>query len=170
MGNLAIYKVNNKALNNGKQIDYSDPIAILNKDLKEVTISDYEEDPSLYPGRKICLRCNRITTDTSNLPENVLHIIGDNVYVETKTLTDNQRNKLLTVCINDQFIIEHGNLIEAIKEAILNGNDRRTALAKVVNETEKISKTEIYFALDVLEGGLWKMTKGHHNSKVYSLL
>lgn len=170
MKNPAIYKVNDKALNNGEQIKHSGIITILNKELREVAISDCQKNAGQAQGCKVCVRGNSSTIDTSNLPENIIHIIGENVFVETETLTDKQRDELFKDIVQDQMAIEDENIVEAVKEAILNGNDRKTALAKVVYENTGEFKRTIYIVLEGLEGKLWRMTRGPHNSKVYSLL
>ena len=162
--------VNAEALNNGKQTKHSYTITILNKELGGITISYCQKNAGQAQGWKFCLRATSSTINTSNLPENIVHTIGENVFVETKTLTDKQLKELLTDHLFDQYVFEHENIIRAIEETILNGNVRRTALAKVVGKTEGISKTTFYQVLDALEGGFWRMTRGSHNSKVYSLL
>jgi hypothetical protein len=162
--------VNAGALNNGKQTKHSDIITILNKELREVTISDCQKNGGQAQGYKLCVRGNSSAIDTSNLPENIIHIIGEDIFVETKTLTDKQLHILLSESLSYETAMTNKNMIETIKEAILNGINKKSALVKVVRKNTGDYKKTIYNVLDSLEGKLWKVTSGPHNSKIYSLL
>ncbi len=99
-----------------------------------------------------------------------IYIANDNALddgMQTEKLTVEQLREILTGSVFDDFVQEHRNIVAAIEKAMLNGNVRRTALAKAVNKTEGISKTACYRVLDALEGAFWTMTPGSHNSKVY---
>ena len=56
MKSPAITKVNDKALNNGKETIYSKSITIFNKQLKKVTLSDILEDTRLAQGYRVYVR------------------------------------------------------------------------------------------------------------------
>jgi archaellum biogenesis ATPase FlaH len=81
MKNLAIYKVNDKALNNGLQTIYVEIIAIFTKHLKEVTLSDIQDDAGLAHGCKVHVLLSGNVTDISGPPESIIHIIGEDVFV-----------------------------------------------------------------------------------------
>jgi len=83
MKNLAIYKVNNKALNNGLPTIYEESITILNKNLKEVTVTDILEDVVQAHGCNVHVQLNGSAPDPSSPPESIIHIIGYDVIVET---------------------------------------------------------------------------------------
>jgi hypothetical protein len=151
-----------------KQSSHLDIITGLNNNLKEVTLDDIRENPG--QGFMVCMRYNSITSAKINLPENIIHISGEHVFVETETLTKQQLRILLDESLSYQIAMENQNMLEAIKEAILNGKNKKTALVKVVREHTGDQKETIYDVLDILEGKLWKVASGPHNSKIYSLL
>ncbi len=151
-----------------KQSSYLDIITCLNKNLKEVTLDDFRENPG--QGDMVCIRYNSITSAKINLPENIIHISGGRVFVEAKTLTEQQLHILLDESLCYRIAMENKAMIDAIKGAILNDISRKSALVKVVREQTGDSKTTIYYVLDSLEGKLWKVASGPRNSKIYSLL
>ena len=65
MKSPAIYKVNDKALNNGKQAIYSKSITILNAELQEVTLNDILENAGKARGYRVYVRDDIISIDTS---------------------------------------------------------------------------------------------------------
>ena len=84
MNSLSIYKVNDKAINNGKQTICSKSITILNTELQEVTLNDILENAGQAQGYKVHVRDDIISIDTSKPPEGIIRIIGEDVFVETE--------------------------------------------------------------------------------------
>jgi len=80
MNSLSIYKVNDKAINNGKQTICSKSITILNTELQEVTLNDILENAGQAQGYKVHVRDDIISIDTSKPPEGIFRVIGE-VYV-----------------------------------------------------------------------------------------
>ena len=101
MKSLAIYKVNNKALNNGKQTIYSKSITILNKQLKEVTLSDILENTGQAQGYRVYVREDSIKIDTNNPPESTIHIIDGDVFLEAESYNYHLNPKLDNSAISD---------------------------------------------------------------------
>lgn len=165
-----IYTISDKTLKNGRLTVNLDVVTILYKELIEVVISDYQENADQHCGCKIFLRCNSSTIDTSNYPEDTIHIIGENVFVELEALTDKQQTELLNNRDQNFLVIIFENLVEAIKETILNGINKKTELSQEVHELTGESKYIIYHVLDLLGGEHWRMTRGPNKSKIYSLL
>ena len=84
MKNPATYKVNDKALNNGKQTIYSNSITILNKELKEITLNNILEYAAQAQGCRVYVRLDGNTLDTSKPPESIIHVIGKDVFLESE--------------------------------------------------------------------------------------
>ena len=82
--NPVIYKVNQKALNNGKQTIYSKSITILNTELQEVTLNNIIENAGKAQGCRVYVKEDSISIDKSNHPVSIIHIIGEDVFVETE--------------------------------------------------------------------------------------
>ena len=78
------YKVNDKALNNGKQTIYSKSVTILNKELTEVTLSGILENAGKAQGFRVYVQEDSIPVDTNNPPKNIIRIIGEDVFVESE--------------------------------------------------------------------------------------
>ena len=107
-------------------------------------------------------------------PEVIFQIDKDlpypDLFASVRVLSGQQAKQLLADRAQDQLILEHPIIIQTIKDAILNGNQLRTALAGEVRDNTGEWLKTIYRVLDELEGKLWKMTKGPNNSKIYTLL
>jgi len=101
MKNPATYKVNDKALNNGKQTIYSKNIIIFNKKLKEVTLNNILENISQAHGYRVYVREDSIKIDTSSRPESIIHIIGEDVFVESENNNYHLNPKLNYSAISD---------------------------------------------------------------------
>jgi hypothetical protein len=101
MKNPAIYKVNDKALNNGKQTIYSKSITIFNKELKEVTLNNILENVGQAHGYRVYVREDSIKIDTSSPPESIIHIIGEDVFVESENYNYHLNPKLDYSAISD---------------------------------------------------------------------
>ena len=86
------------------------------------------------------------------------------------TLSDKQAAELFNDIKQDQFAIDHEEIVETIKETILDGTNQRTALAKAVCWVTEVYRRTVYSVLDEYEGKLWKMTRGRNKSKVYSII
>jgi hypothetical protein len=70
-----------------------------------------------------------------------------------------------------QFAKDHEDIVETIKETILYGINKRTALVQRVYEgLGRYYRHTIYNVLDELEGNFWKVTKYPDRSKVYSII
>lgn len=92
------------------------------------------------------------------------------LFNSVRTLTDKQALEFYSERRHAQLAIDHKVVIETIKEAILNGVYRRTALLNEVRDNTGEYKHIICRVLDELEGKQWKMTPGSRNSKVYSII
>ena len=114
MKSPAIHKVNNKALNNGKQTIYSESITILNKELKRVTLNDILKNTGQAQGCRIYVQDDSITIDTNNPPENIIHIIGEDVFVEAENQNYHLNPKL------DYSAISDTKNIAAIEKNVVN--------------------------------------------------
>ena len=114
MKSPAITKVNDKALNNGKETIYSKSITIFNKQLKRVTLSDILEDTRQAQGYRVYVREDSIKIDTSNPPESTIHIIGGDVFVEAENYNHHLNPKL------DYSAISDTKNIAAIEKNIVN--------------------------------------------------
>ena len=115
MKSPAIYKVNDKALKNGKQTIYSESITILNKELKEIKLNNILENVGQAQGYKVhVLDKSSITNNTDKLPENIIHIIGYDVFVEAENCNYHLNPKL------DYSAISDTKNIAAIEKNIVN--------------------------------------------------
>jgi hypothetical protein len=114
MKSPAITKVNDTALNNGKETIYSKSITIFNKQLKRVTLSDILEDTRQAQGYRVYVREDSIKIDTSNPPESTIHIIGGDVFVEAENYNHHLNPKL------DYSAISDTKNIAAIEKNIVN--------------------------------------------------
>ena len=101
MKNLAIYKVNDKALKNGLPTIYNESLVIRNKKLKEITLNDILEDAGQAQGCRVYVQVNGSTIDTSIPPKSIIHIIDEDVFVETKNYNYQVNPKLDYSAISD---------------------------------------------------------------------
>ena len=101
MRNLAIYKVNDKALTNGLPTIYVESIAIFNKDLKEVNLSDILQDAKRAQGYGVYVQVNGNVPGTAILPEGTIHIVGNDVFVESENYNYHLNPKLDFSAISD---------------------------------------------------------------------
>lgn len=105
----------------------------------------------------------------------VIFQIGKNLpypelFNSVHALSGQQAEQMLEERSQDQLIQNYPNIVQAIKDSILNGDDLRTKLAfKVRDNTGEQLKT-IYRVLDELVGKLWLVTNGPNNSKNYTLI
>ncbi|OUR79635.1 hypothetical protein A9Q83_04355 [Alphaproteobacteria bacterium 46_93_T64] len=115
------------------------------------------------------------TKKQSNVKAEVTFQVGigltyPELFNSVRTLTDKQADELSKEIKQDQLVTDHEFLIMEIAQSILNGINKRTALAKTVHETTRNSKSTIYNVLDKLEGKLWTLAQGPRNSKVYFII
>jgi hypothetical protein len=128
MKNPAIYKVNDKTLNNGKQTIYSKSITILNTELQEVTLNNIIENAGKAQGYRVYVRDDIISIDTSKPPEGIIRIIGEDVFVETENYNYYLNPKLDFSAFSDT------KKIAEIEKSVANSN--------YVTSTETIPKGE----------------------------
>ena len=114
MKSLAIYKVNSKALNNGKPTIYSQSINIFNKELNGLTLNNILKNAGQADGYKVYVQDGSITIDTNNPPENIIHIIGGDVFVEAENQNYHLNPKL------DYSAISDTKNIAAIEKNVVN--------------------------------------------------
>jgi hypothetical protein len=114
MKSPAIYKVNDKALNNGKQAIYSKSITTLNTELQKVTLNNILENAGKAQGCKVYVQHNGNTIDTSNRPEGIIHIIGDDVFVEAENYNYHLNPKF------DYSVISDTKKIAEIEKSVTN--------------------------------------------------
>jgi hypothetical protein len=154
------YKVNDKALNNGKQTIYSKSVTILNKELKEVTLSGILENAGKAQGFRVYVQEDSIPVDTNNTPKNIIHIIGDDVFVEAKKYNYHLNPKF------DYSAFSDTKKIAEIEKSIANTN--------YVTSSETIAKGEwtVVFAkpnqwatLTILATTTQKITNGETNGE-----
>ena len=110
----SLYRVNNKAINNGKQTIYSKSISILNTELQEVTLNNIIENAGKAQGYKVYVKEDSISIDTSNPPESIIHIIGKDVFVETENYNYHLNPKF------DYSVISDTKKIAEIEKSIAN--------------------------------------------------
>ena len=114
MKNPAIYKVNSKALNNGKQTIYSESITILNKELNEIRLQDIIDSIGKANKCRVYLQTGNGLPDKTNPPEDQILIIGEDVFVTTKNYNYHLNPKL------DYSPMSDTNQIAIIEKAIVN--------------------------------------------------
>ncbi len=101
MKNPAIYKINDKALNNGMPTIYSESTTIFNDKLMEVPLPIIIDNMELANGCKVYLQTDNNLPDRSNPPEDTIRIIGNDVFVETKNSNFHLNPKLYYSAISD---------------------------------------------------------------------
>ena len=110
----SLYRVNDKALNNGKQTIYSKSITILSAEFQEVTLNDILENAGKAQGHRVYVRHDIISIDTSKPPEGIIRIIGEDVFVETENYNYHLNPKL------DYSAISDTNKIAEIEKSVAN--------------------------------------------------
>ena len=80
------YKVNNNALNNGKQTIYSEGITLLNYEFEEVALDNILDVASQAQGCMVYVHQDGDSSDFTTYPENKVHVIGEDVFVETESI------------------------------------------------------------------------------------